>query len=140
RATSGSRSSSLRCSRRVPSFRTGVVTAVLAQRDGLQKVEVDGERAYVLTQLIGAVATGDRVVVNTTAVDLGLGSGGWHFVHWNLERSSWSERGSGMVMKLRYTSLQVDTGAAEEDGLLPARGLSPGLSGLPIVACDLHSQ
>ena len=100
----------------MPSFRTGVVTSVLAERRGLQKVEVDGERAYVLTQLIGTVAVGDRVVINTTAVDLALGTGGWHFVHWNLERSSWSSPGPGTVMKLRYTSLQVDTGAAEEDG------------------------
>ena len=117
-----------------------MVTSVLAERAGLQKVVVDEERAYVLTQLIGTVAVGDRVVVNTTAVDLGLGTGGWHFVHWNLERTSWSEPGPGSVMKLRYTSLQVDTGAAEEGGPLPARGHSAGLSGLPVVACDLHSQ
>jgi hypothetical protein len=116
----------------VPSFRTGVVGEVLAERPGLQKVVVDGERAYVLTQLIGTVAAGDRVVVNTTAVDLGLGTGGWHFVHWNLERSSWSEPGPGTVMKLRYTSLQVDVGAADGDGA--------GLGGTPVVACDLHSQ
>ena len=32
------------------------------------------------------MAPGDRVVVNTTAVDLGLGTGGWHVVHWNLAR------------------------------------------------------
>ena len=48
------------------------------------------DAAYVLTQLIGAVAVGDRVVVNTTAVDLGLGTGGWDVVHWNLGRESWS--------------------------------------------------
>ena len=97
-------------------FVTATVTAITAERAGLQKVEVDGEPAYVLTQLIGPVAVGDRVVVNTTAVDLGLGTGGWHFVHWNLSREAWSEPGPGHVMKLRYTSLQVDTGAAEEDG------------------------
>lgn len=116
----------------MPSFRTGVVTAVLAERPGLQKVEVDGQRSYVLTQLIGTVAAGDRVVVNTTAVDLGLGTGGWHFVHWNLERKSWSDPGPGSEMKLRYTSLQVDVqAAAGEDG---------DLAGAPVVACDLHSQ
>jgi len=27
--------------------------------------------------------------VNTTAVDLGLGTGGWHIVHWNLARDGW---------------------------------------------------
>src|SRR5437773_1565827 len=42
----------------------------------MQRVEVDGRAAYVLTQLIGTVAMGDRVVVNTTAVELGLGTGG----------------------------------------------------------------
>ena len=47
------------------------------------------ERAYVLTALTGPVALGDRVVVNTTAVELGLGTGGWHVVHWNLARESW---------------------------------------------------
>ncbi len=72
-----------------------MVTGIRAERDGLQKVLVDDEPAYVLTQLIGTVAVGDRVVVNTTAVDLGLGTGGWHFVHWNLERASWSEPGRG---------------------------------------------
>ncbi|MEA2902119.1 MAG: hypothetical protein QOH36_2006 [Actinomycetota bacterium] len=115
----------------MPSFRTGVVTAILAERAGLQKVLVDGEKAYVLTQLIGTVAAGDRVVINTTAVDLGLGTGGWHFVHWNLARESWSEPGPGTEMKLRYTSLQVDVGAAAATG---------GLDGRPVVACALHSQ
>ena len=51
------------------------------------------ERAYVLTQLTGPVAVGDRVVVNTTAVELGLGTGGWHVVHWNLARDGWSDAG-----------------------------------------------
>ena len=74
----------------MPSFRSGKVTTLLMERPGLQRVEVDlgegNERAYVLTQLTGNVAVGDRVVVNTTAVELGLGTGGWHVVHWNLER------------------------------------------------------
>jgi hypothetical protein len=121
----------------VPSFSTGVVTAVRSEREGLQRVEVDGEPAYVLTDLIGPVAVGDRVVVNTTAVELGLGTGGWHVVHWNLARESWARPGPGTVMKLRYTSLQVDVGAAEE-----APGYRPpdGLDGTPVVACTLHSQ
>src|SRR4051794_14346618 len=75
--------------------------------------------------------------MNTTAVELGLGTGGAHFVHWNLARESWSEPGPGHVMKLRYTSLQTDTGTGEEwedgDGI-------PTLGGMPVVACGLHSQ
>ena len=119
----------------MPAFSTAVVAAITSEREGLQRVELDnGRRAYVLTQLIGPVAEGDRVVVNTTAVDLGLGTGGWDVVHWNLSREAWSEPGEGEVLKLRYTSLQVDTGVAEE--------LESGaaLGGKPVVACDLHSQ
>jgi len=120
----------------VPSYRTGTVTELLQDRPGLQRVRTDIGRAYVLTQLTGPVALGDRVVVNTTAVDLGLGTGGWHVVHWNLSRDEWSEPGPGHIMKLRYTSLQVDAGAAEE--LHP--DLPTDLGGMPVVACSLHSQ
>ena len=120
----------------MPSFRTGTVTAVVSERAGLQRVLVDAEPAYVLTQLVGPVAVGDRVVVNTTAVDLGLGTGGWHVVHWNLERTAWAPPPAGRLVKLRYTSLQVEVAAAEEG---PGYA-EDGLEGLPVVACALHSQ
>lgn len=122
----------------MPSFSTHVVTAITSERPGLQRVRLDsGRRAYVLTDLIGPVAVGDPVVVNTTAVDLQLGTGGWDVVHWNLARSELSLPGGGHVMKVRYTSLQADTGVAEEiAGYAP-----PGsLDGLPVVVCPLHSQ
>jgi hypothetical protein len=115
----------------VPSYRTGTVTVILSERPGIQRVEVDGEKAYVLTQLTGTVAVGDRVVMNTTAVELGLGTGGWHVVHWNLERADWSAPGAGHEMKLRYTSLQADTGVDVASTSNPVR---------PVVACFLHSQ
>ena len=129
----------------MPSFRTGTVTEILSERAGLQRVLVEGERAYVLTQLTGPVAPGDPVVMNTTAMDLGLGTGGWHVVHWNLARDAWRGPGGGHVMKLRYTSLQVDTGAGEEstswNEARPAGGdLAADLGGTPVVAISLHSQ
>src|SRR6476469_10798434 len=127
----------------MPAFRTGVVVALRDERPGLQKVdlEIDGERsgAYVLTQLTGPVAAGDRVVVNTTAVDLDLGTGGWHFVHWNLERGEWVEPGPGHIMKLRYTSFQADVGSTEEH-LDAGTGTRVTIDGLPVVATPLHSQ
>jgi hypothetical protein len=129
----------------VPAFHTGRVVEVLAERRGLQRVLVDlvdagrgpgPERAYVLTALTGDVSVGDRVIVNTTAVDLGLGTGGWHVVHWNLERSAFAEAGPGHIMKLRYTSLQADTGTVEEhDPEVPAT-----LDRMPVAVCGLHSQ
>src|SRR5437762_5246172 len=118
------------------SFRTGLVTALLSERTGLQRVLVDGEQAYVLTQLTGPVAVGDDVVINTTAVELGLGTGGWHVVHWNLARREWCHPGGGHVMKLRYTSLQADTGAAEERHA----DVPPDLGGMPVVGITVHSQ
>src|SRR6266511_4143022 len=111
-ATIASSASSAVSERAMPSFRTGEVVRVLEERPGLQRVEVDlgcgPERAYVLPQLTGTVALGDRVVVNTTAVELGLGTGGWHVVHWNLARESFHEPGPGHILKGRYKSLQTD--------------------------------
>jgi hypothetical protein len=120
----------------MPSFVTATVTEVLAERGGLQRVATDAGRAYALIDLIGPVAVGDRVVLNTTAVELGLGTGGWHVVHWNLARDAWRRPGPGHIMKVRYTSLQHDTGAAEEDH----PDLPGTVPGLPVVACSLHSQ
>ncbi|MCU1465319.1 MAG: hypothetical protein JWM72_1247 [Actinomycetia bacterium] len=121
----------------MPSFRSGEVTEVLESRPGLQRVLVDlgsgPERAYALTQLTGDVALGDRVVVNVTAVELELGTGGWHVVHWNLERTEWNPPASGSGMKLRYTSLQVEVANAE-----PAD--SGDLVRMPVVVAGLHSQ
>jgi hypothetical protein len=120
----------------VTTFRTGRVTAILSERPGLQRVTVDvgigaDQPAYVLTQLLPRAAVGDRVAVNTTAVELGLGTGGWHIVHWNLEYDEITGA-PGHVMKARYTSVQLDVdapGAARAD-----------LRGKPVVVCELHSQ
>ncbi len=123
-------------------FRSGLVREILDERRGLQKVAVDlaGEvsRAYVLTGLIGDVAVGDAVVCNTTAVDLDLGTGGWHFVHWNLARSEFVAPGPGHIMKLRFTSLQADVGSTEEHE--PALAATVDCAGLVVVAAGLHSQ
>jgi hypothetical protein len=120
----------------VPSYRTARVTGVLGEREGLQRIDTTEGRAYVLTGLVPPVAVDDEVVLNTTAVDLDLGTGGWHVVHWNLATRAWSAPGAGHIMKLRYTSLQADTGAAEEH----VEDLPSALGGLPVVACTLHSQ
>ncbi|MCB0986917.1 MAG: DUF3866 family protein [Acidimicrobiales bacterium] len=121
----------------MPSFAEGVVAAVLGERSGIVRVRLEnGDRAYSVTQTTGPVEVGDRVVVNTTAVDLALGTGGWHIVHWNLTRGPWKVPGPGHLMKLRYTSVQVDTGAAEEhDPDIPS-----DLGGTPVVVAGLHSQ
>lgn len=125
----------------MPSFRTVEVTKVISERPGLQRVEVrmaDGShaRAYSLTQLTGTCDVGDRIVVNTTVVELGLGTGGWHFVHWNLARDEFVQPGPEHIMKLRYTSLQFDAGTDE----LAHPEVDQPLGGLPVAVCSVHSQ
>ena len=121
----------------MPSYEIATVDAVLSERPGLTRVSLDtGERAYALTDLTGPVGARDEVVVNTTAVRLGLGTGGWHVVHWNLSRGPWSNDGAGHLMKLRYTSLQVDSGAVEEHHA----DLADRIDGTPVVVAGLHSH
>jgi hypothetical protein len=125
----------------VPSFRTVEVTRVLAERPGLQRLRVrmpDGSeaRAYSVTQLTGTCEVGDRLIVNTTAVELGLGTGGWHVVHWNLARDELVQPGPGHIMKLRYTSLQFDAGTDELDH----PEADEPLGGVPVAVCSVHSQ
>ena len=124
----------------MPTFRRGEVTGVLEERPGLQRLDVlvDGvpARAYALTDLVGGCAVDDLVVLNTTAVDLGLGTGGWHVVHWNLSRDGFEHPGPDHVMKLRYTSLQADVGTSE----LRHPECDRPLGGTPVVACTVHSQ
>ena len=121
----------------MPAFSELVVAEVLLRRPGITRVRLtDGSRAYALTDVTGPVDVGDTVVVNTTALDLSLGSGGWHVVHWNATKGAWAQPGPGHLMKLRYTSLQADVGAGEEEGQLP----DSTLDGIPVVVAGVHSQ
>jgi hypothetical protein len=124
-------------------LRRGVVVSVLRERPGAVEleVEVDGARAPALAyaELTGPVAPGDTVVLNTTAVALGLGTGGVHLVV-AVEGGPVTEVGhGGRVMKARYTPHQVAVEAVEEthrDALETSRGLG----GVPVVCAPLHSS
>ena len=124
-------------------FRTGRVDSITLTRDGIQHLTVDGEPAYALTSVIGQVQVGDAVVMNTTAVELGLGTGGFHVVHWNLSRSRVDLGGSGHIMKGRYLSEQMNIEAWEESktAKLHRKGDPlPSLAGLTVIVCLLHSH
>ncbi|ADU51262.1 hypothetical protein Tmar_1149 [Thermaerobacter marianensis DSM 12885] len=118
--------------------RWGQVERVLSAAPHRQEllVQVDGQwrRAIAFPDLVGVARPGDRVWLNTTAVDLGLGTGGWDFVIAIPGRVP--PPGRGEAMKLRYTPAQVRVPAAEE-ALAP---LPAGLAGMPVVAAELHSQ
>ena len=114
-----------------------------ATRPGAQELQVRvGEReesAVGYTRLLGELELGEKVLLNTTAVRAGLGTGGYHFVM----KGEAKDRGTrqqadpasdesgfkGHVVKLRYTPLQFRCLSVEEQG-------SPYRQA--IEACDEH--
>jgi hypothetical protein len=62
----------------------GTVTRVLGVRPGAVEVEVevdgDKSKAIAYTALVAVPEIGDQVSLNITAVALGLGTGGYHFI------------------------------------------------------------
>jgi hypothetical protein len=99
-------------------------------------------QATNLNVLTGKAAVGDRVVINTTAVDMNLGTGGQDFVLWNLEHDDQRNPSGGHIMKLRYSPCQLDVLSAEapESEHHEALETAESLDGMPVVACGLHSQ
>jgi Protein of unknown function (DUF3866) len=127
-------------------YRRAKVVSVEAWGTGAQLAELifdDGAEgpALIFEKLTGRVDEGDEVIVNTTAVDLKLGTGGYHFILWNLSRSNVDTGAAGHIMKLRYTPLQLNVEAAEEGmGVMELDELETALEGMPVVAGSLHSQ
>ena len=120
-------------------LRRGVVVA----EDPLT-VEVAGEHrpAWADTALLGEMREGDEVVVNTAALDLRLGSGGFDVVHVNLTRGlEGGGEGGEHVMKLNYTSLQHPVEPAEGRNAFDtpdnAKALRPTA---PLVVLPLHGH
>ncbi|MGN6257882.1 MAG: DUF3866 family protein [Solirubrobacterales bacterium] len=113
------------------------------------EVEIDGERrrAWADQALLGDMHEGDEVVVNTAALDLSLGSGGFDVVHVNLTRGlEGGVEGDAHVMKLNYTSLQHPVDSVERpvarflsDGERP-KGTTELREGVPVAVLPLHGH
>jgi len=122
----------------------GIVERIESERPGLQELRVRTDsgvrRAINYTGLNRRLEAGDRVVLNTWAVELGLGTGGADFVV--EEGRAALEEPAGHVLKLRYTPLQFPVLAAEAPESPHHRALRNfrTLSGTPVVCAELHSQ
>jgi hypothetical protein len=126
------------------------VESVNAASEGVQHLSVTldvGEPGVALgyTRLVGECAQGDRVLLNTTAVELSLGTGGSHFVVARLgdgQGVALDAPAGGHVMKLRYTPNQTDVLAVESQESVHHAVMRDAdtLSGMPVVCCGLHSQ
>lgn len=128
------------------SSRQGRVVKVLSQREGISElvVEVEGqlEKAVNYEGLTGEVRPGDRVCLNVTALQLKLGTGGYHFVMANSSNCGWDDDNPGHVMKLRYTPMQIKVQAVEEETSPYREEIEKcvSLGGTPVVVGTLHSM
>jgi hypothetical protein len=119
-----------------------VVPATLGADGAVElAVDVEGGRAAALAypELVGPVGVGDEVLLNTTALELGLGTGGFHLVVAVEGGAPTSIAHGGRVMKARYTPLQVVVETVEETHRDVIEG-SPGLRNTPVVCAPLHSM
>ncbi len=105
------------------SYSKGEVTQILRTYNGCTEIKArtdSGEhRAINYHLLTGEVKPGDKVLLNTTAVQLGLGSGGYHFVvsvnGGSIISQDQVNKTAGHIMKLRYTPLQFSVLSIEEE-------------------------
>jgi len=130
----------------------GIVAAVIQDsvngRELLVEIGGELERAYQEPAFGALAEVGDSVLLNTTAVRLGLGTGGVHFVIAveGKEAAGKAKQNAapmqGHIMKLRYTPLQRTVHAVEEQGhpMHERMREADSLLGTPVVICELHSM
>jgi Protein of unknown function (DUF3866) len=121
-----------------------VVTAAVRDWPGAVELDVTsgGERLRALAYpaLTGRPEPGDEVLLNTTALELGLGTGGYALVVAVPGQLPAGEI-TGHLVKARYTPLQATVAGVEEQGS-PYHELladADDLGGMPVVVADLHS-
>jgi hypothetical protein len=131
----------------VITWRNGTVARVRREWAGAAELEVtvDGAgrplRALAYPALTGRPEPGDRVLLNTTALDLALGTGGYALVVAVPDRLPPDRSGPGHLVKARYTPLQaIVLGADEQDSPHhDALRDADDIGGMPVVVADLHS-
>lgn len=122
------------------------VKEIIYRDDSITKFTIENNGAVSecinYNQLIGEIKENDIILLNTTAVELGLGSGGYHFVLANLCRDSYSNVGEGHIIKLRYTPIQINCMAAEaqESPYHMVFNNFESLDNIPVITGTLHSM
>jgi hypothetical protein len=126
-------------------WRAGTVARLGREWAGAVELEVTVAgarlRALAYPALTGRPQPGDRVLLNTGALELGLGTGGYALVVAVPERLPDDPEGPGHLIKARYTPLQARVLGADEPGSPHHEMLreADDLGGMPAVIADLHS-
>jgi len=127
-------------------LKIGTVNKIMEKRGDLieliVQIEDNLEKAIAYNAFINRIEIGDQVVLNTTAKDLRLGTGGYHFVVSNLNKSVKESKGYGHIMKLRYTPMQIKVNSVEEQGSKYHNVFNEfeSLKNMPVLVCGLHSM
>jgi hypothetical protein len=114
-------------------------------RRGAAEIEVATDEgavtALAYTDIVGEPQVGDRVLLNTAAVALGLGTGGYALVVAVPDRLPADRDEPGHVVKARYTPLQATVLAVDEQDSPHHEALrdADDIGGMPVVVADLHS-
>jgi hypothetical protein len=126
-------------------WRKGTVEGIRREWPGALELNVviDGSpaRALAYPALVGRPEPGDTVLLNTTALAMGLGTGGYAMVVAVPDRLPPDPSGPGHLVKARYTPLQATVLGADEQQS-PHHALladADSLDGLPVIVADLHS-
>ena len=126
-------------------WRRGEVTAIRREWPGAIELDVTVAgapvRALAYPRLTGRPEPGDGVLLNTTALDLQLGTGGYAMVVAVPGRLPPDGHEPGHLVKARYTPLQPTVAGADEQGSPWHETLrdADDLDGMPVVVADLHS-
>lgn len=126
-------------------WRDGTVREVTDRAQDVVRLVVDTVEgplpALAYIRLVGAPEVGDRVLLNTSALAQGLGTGGFALVVAVPDRLPADVEGPGHIVKARYTPLQTTVLGADEQGS-PHHELlrdADDIAGLPVAIADLHS-
>lgn len=111
----------------------------------IQKVVTNNgsKKAILYKRFTPRVEIGDWTLVNTTATELQLGTGGWDIVKSVLGKTDWqSEDSTGHIIKARYTPIQHSILAveAQESHYHQFFKKSFSLLGTPVWLAELHSM
>ncbi|MBP2703693.1 DUF3866 family protein [Microbispora sp. RL4-1S] len=126
-------------------WRKGEVVRIRREWPGAVELDVtlaEGTcRALAYPPLVGRPLPGDTVLLNTTALAMGLGTGGYAMVVAVPDRLPEDPSGPGHLVKARYTPLQATVLGADEQDSPHHEALrdADSLDGMPVVIADLHS-
>jgi hypothetical protein len=137
-------------------WREGRVIALVGEWPGAVEYEAEALdaatggwsacRALAYPALVGRPEPGDRVLLNTTALEAGLGTGGYALVVAPMDRLPQGlpqrpGQGPGHLVKGRYTPMQATVLGVDEQESAHHELLrdADDLAAMPVVVADLHS-